>query len=402
MLKDLLELRTKDREFHGLEREFYNYQAQMLFDYEKTKDLHHIRYKGDARENILRDFLCKNGILPKKYYIPDTSTRVVSSHGFSTEEIDILLIDKNEAMTLMDRHNSIATYPIECCYGIIQVKSKLTSAELKKAFDNISSFKRLKKLNDKPRFNSLISDYGFGIIFAYDSALKWEAIVKQLEKLSSKNKPDILPNAIFILNKGFFIWGDEKNASCLNEFINLFDQIKVYGFPDRNNQCLYNFYSILITLLRKCVIDDIPIDAYYRLPLTAGPIPYSFVYEYISDSGICENHGHFSRKISEENIIKVLDYCKSNTPLNNTEFMQLVWGIHEVKNIKNSEVKIWVYNPDKLPFSDILCSEIEKDGCRYRPITFDHILCERMNIAIPYCYSIKQGIINGCPLCEKT
>lgn len=395
-------LRTKDREFHGLEREFYYYQTQMLFDYDKTKDLHHIRYKGDARENILRDFLCKSGLLPKKYFIPETSTRVVSSHGFSTQEIDILLIEKNEAMTLMDRYNSIATYPIECCYGIIQIKSQLNRNELNEAFDNISSFKRLKKLNDKPFFNSSVSDHGFGIIFAYDSDLKWGAIVNQLEKLSSKNKSEVLPNAIFILNKGFFIWGDEKKASCLNELINLFDEIKVYGFPDRNNQCLYHFYSILITLLRKCIIENTPIDAYYRLPLTAGSISYNFVYEFMSDSGVCENHGNFSRKISEENIIKVLDYCKSNAPLSNTEFFQFVYGVQEAKDIKNSETKIWVYNPNELPFSDILCSEIEKFGCRYRSITFDHILCEKMNIAIPYYYSIKQGIINGCPQCEKS
>lgn len=50
-------LRSKDREFHGLEREFLQLQDQMIFDYHRSKDIKHPRDVGTAREEILRRFL---------------------------------------------------------------------------------------------------------------------------------------------------------------------------------------------------------------------------------------------------------------------------------------------------------------------------------------------------------
>jgi hypothetical protein len=41
----LLAVRTKDREFHGLEREFLYAQAQMLLDYKKSKEMLETREK---------------------------------------------------------------------------------------------------------------------------------------------------------------------------------------------------------------------------------------------------------------------------------------------------------------------------------------------------------------------
>jgi hypothetical protein len=58
-------LRTKDREFHGLEREFRYYQEQMIADYDRSKDIKHPRDVGDAREEILRKFLTGSGLVPR-------------------------------------------------------------------------------------------------------------------------------------------------------------------------------------------------------------------------------------------------------------------------------------------------------------------------------------------------
>ncbi len=52
--KRAIALRSLDREFHGLEREFRDHQAQMLIDYERTKDLKHPRDLGDTRECVFR------------------------------------------------------------------------------------------------------------------------------------------------------------------------------------------------------------------------------------------------------------------------------------------------------------------------------------------------------------
>ncbi|MCP9338169.1 hypothetical protein [Stutzerimonas xanthomarina] len=47
-------LRSKDKEFYGLEREFINLQNKMLRDYEISKDIKHPRDVGTVREVLLR------------------------------------------------------------------------------------------------------------------------------------------------------------------------------------------------------------------------------------------------------------------------------------------------------------------------------------------------------------
>lgn len=87
MAEETIKLRSKDREFHGLEREFRYCQAQMTVDYELSRDLKHPRDVGNARENILRGFLQRSGYLPKKYAISEISARIVSPSGISAMKL---------------------------------------------------------------------------------------------------------------------------------------------------------------------------------------------------------------------------------------------------------------------------------------------------------------------------
>jgi len=123
--KRAIALRSKDREFHGLEREFRGYQAQMTLDYELTKDVKHPRDLGDTRETILRKFLASSGCLPSRYGVSDRSVRVASTTGHMSREIDIALFDAAEAISLMNRQDVYQVLPVENVFGIIQVKSRL-------------------------------------------------------------------------------------------------------------------------------------------------------------------------------------------------------------------------------------------------------------------------------------
>src|SRR3954470_11432649 len=84
-VRDLAEraiaLRSKDRDFHGLEREFLYHQVQMLQKYRQARDINHPRDRGNARERILSIFLQTSGYLPKRYAVSDRSVRVVSTTG---------------------------------------------------------------------------------------------------------------------------------------------------------------------------------------------------------------------------------------------------------------------------------------------------------------------------------
>ena len=119
--KRAIDLRSKDREFHGLEREFRYYQEQMIAEYERSKDIKHPRDVGDAREQILRNFLTENGLVPRRYGVSDAKTRVSSPTGHISAEMDIVLFDPDNAISLMRREGGYQVLPIESVYGVIQV-----------------------------------------------------------------------------------------------------------------------------------------------------------------------------------------------------------------------------------------------------------------------------------------
>src|SRR5258708_29064083 len=227
-----LAVRNKDREFHGLEREFLYAQAQMLVDYEKSKDIKHPRDVGNAREAILGRFLESSGYLPKKYSVSNTSVRVASTDGFISKEIDILIFDSQPSIVLMQREDAYQVYPIESSYAAIQVKSKLTKKELGNAFDNIASFKKLKRVGAQHTWN----ERGFGIIFAYDSDMEWMDLIEVIKDLASSSSRSVLPNMVVVLNKGYFTFREDNATKLRNVEIETIQDLQIMGNPDRQNR----------------------------------------------------------------------------------------------------------------------------------------------------------------------
>ena len=117
--KRAIDLRSKDREFHGLEREFRYHQTQMIADYERSKDIKHPRDVGDAREEILREFLTGSGHFPSRYGVSKNKARVASTTGHISAEIDILFYDLHDSISLMRREGGYEVFPIESVYGVI-------------------------------------------------------------------------------------------------------------------------------------------------------------------------------------------------------------------------------------------------------------------------------------------
>ncbi|HDD8847130.1 TPA: hypothetical protein PBP19_004532, partial [Escherichia coli] len=189
-------LRSKDKEFYGLEREFIHLQRKMLQDFEISKDIKHPRDVGTVREELLRCFFNENKLLPQSYAISKSSVRVASTSGHLSNEIDILFYDAFNSFSLMQRQEIFEVLPVEYCYGVIQVKSKLTKKELKSAFENIRSFKKLKKhgINQNIFIHSeeRIQTNGFGIIFAYDTDMDWMDIVQEIKTHSQNFEKNVL------------------------------------------------------------------------------------------------------------------------------------------------------------------------------------------------------------------
>jgi hypothetical protein len=384
--KQLLQLRNRDREFHGLEREFLYAQADMLQQYEKSKDIRHPRDVGNTREAILSGFLETSGYLPAQYAVSNTSVRVASTQGFLSREIDILLFDRSSSIVLMKREEEYLVYPAESAYGAIQVKSRLTKPELAKAFENIASYKRLRKVGTlRPK-----NQRGFGIIFAYDTDMELPKLRDEIKRLAALRSKELLPNLIVVLGKMLYYFTDGNVGKLQNADIEAIQDLAVAGNPDGQHS-LYGFYSTLMELLRSGEASPVPIGEYYKLPSTAGKYSYDFVYGMVAEMGNCPTHGSFLRKLNEEGLEKVLRYCRSAKPMMYSEALAEAYGPAWAGTPEMLTRLLWVYNPEQRPLPEILVIDIS--------LAFDEIIVEGTPILIPYYYSIKEGIISGCGSC---
>lgn len=402
-IRTAIELRSKDREFHGLNREFLYQQGLLIADYERSRDIKHPRDLGNVREQILRRFLSSSGYLPGRYAVSTTSVRVASPTGHISNEIDIAFYSAADSVTLMKREDVYEVYPIENIYGVIQVKSNLTKKELASAFANISSFKKLEKYNHPRTVAALAnpshSAKGFGIIFAFDSTMKWIDIVKTIESLSAKYPSTEWPNAIVILTRGSFSFGTKERGGYQNEFIESIDHLQMHGHPDREGRCLYDFHVMLLNLLKLTAAGPAKLYDYYELPLVSGVQSYSFKLGAFAEVGSCETHGQFTRKISPEKLAEIVKWCRTQSPINPVAAINKAYGRDDaaISNI-DQYAGVWLYNPEGLPLDKIL---IMPEGIKqFRGLAFDAILTDGREIYVPYYYSIKEQLVDLCPKCN--
>ncbi|HHU8169208.1 DUF6602 domain-containing protein [Escherichia coli] len=404
-------LRSQDKEFHGLEREFMYLQNKMLKDFEISKDIKHPRDVGTVREELLRAFFIDNKLLPLSYAISKSSVRVASTTGHISNEIDILFYDALNAFTLMQRQDIYEVLPVEYCYGAIQVKSKLTKKELGSAFKNIASFKKLKRIVSNQGIivhsGTKIQKDGFGVIFAYDTDMEWSDIVSELEKHAQSYDKSLLPNAVFILSKGFFLYGDERFGSVYNSDMKNFGDIVVYGNPDYQGCCLYQLYDIVFNLLNSTKTKNVLPNQYFRLPLTAGDYSYEYNLGYFAEYGHCEAHGDFARTYTPEKLERLISWCQTAELINWVKATDIAYGNagDNYEAYERHSGDVIIYNPEHLPLGDILVSDrkiiVEGKEMLTKALAYDAIKCGGMNILIPYYYQITEDLVQSCPKCKK-
>lgn len=402
--KRAITLRSKDREFHGLNREFHYAQAQITNDYLESKDVKHPRDAGAVREDILRKFLKDGGFLPARYGISSNSFRAASTTGHLSQEIDIALYDPIDSISLMKRKDIYEVLPIESVFGAIQVKSRLSRAELGKALDNIASIKHLDPLN----FSTIAFSgrppalRAFGLIFAYETEMAWLDVVAELQAFADKNPQKHWPNALFILNVGMFVIGEKHEGHFHNIDLENVKNPVVHGRPDQGD-LLFNFQSILLSLLRATRASIPPFDNYFQLPLIAGDGSYSFAMGSFAEIGKCSVHGDFARKIPTEKLDKLIAACEAEPPINwvRANDLGLGKGGDDDAAYERQPGDVRIYNPNKLPFPDILMRQSEYHGRKISSISYDIIQVKGMSIMLPYLYSDTEQIITGCPKCSN-
>lgn len=396
---EAIAVRTKEMEFHGLEEEFRSLQRALQESYERSKAIKHPRDKGDQREEILRHFFASNGLLPKSIHVPSTSTRMVSPSGHISPELDILFTNANDSIVLKRFQNTLEYYPVESVLGTIQVKSKLTKRELLSGLKHIQHFKSIGPTRPiKRQLGGFTMEAGlyrrFGILFAYERALRWEQTTDLIQEHMTECPSGLLPNMVVVLDAGSFFIGNSKCYAWDQKLLEDLSDPIVHGVPDDTGHCLQHFYSILISLLRKADTGTPNTDDYLRMPMVVGEHSVEFAFGVVSEFADCPRHGRYLKKFTLEQVNRILDATRECEPINWLKALDLAAGKPgtDIETYERQPNEVTIYDPDALGYEKLLLSD---EGF----ITYEQVVIDGRQYWLPWHYIAAHALIEPCPSC---
>jgi hypothetical protein len=393
------ELKERETGFSGISYQIAKIEENMINDFYRSASIKHPGDKGTSRENLLKNFLIDYDYLPKKYGVSKGSSHVISSSGHKSAQVDLLIYDNMNCPKLLTL-DDIQFYPVESVYGIIEVKSNLDSKKtLFDALEKIASFKKIPfEKSSVTNFGGFkiqtSASHGFGIIFAFDASLKWKTIFEYVEEYQQKTSISEWPNLLCILNQGMIMQLNDNRSVITSNDIERSKEIRLLGAPAGYGNLL-NFYLILMDLLSNAILPKVNISEYVSLDNPTRDTKYRFTYGAVGEMGNCKIHGDYLKKISDENIEKILITCKDVEPINWIQAHDIAYGRElDEERYKKQPHKVKIYNPDQLLLSDILIFK-ESQG-----LSYENIIINEYNYWIPYYYIIKENLISYCPECK--
>lgn len=172
---------------------FQDKAEELLSNYKVSSGQNASRNLGDNRENFVNNFL-KNS-LPAKLIV--RSGEIWDSLGFKTGQIDTLIIrDDAPSLDFGDKNSYLA----EGVFGVIEVKSNLTSEKLEEAAGNLEKVKKLCVSEPTVTMGGCNLKRPLRIVFAYEGAT-WETLLKKLEEDKYRDLFDL----VCILSRGVFV-----------------------------------------------------------------------------------------------------------------------------------------------------------------------------------------------------
>lgn len=152
---------------------------------EDAREFVHLSLRGRAREIFLRDLL-------RPFLNPNLNTCtgvVVDSEGRQSNQIDIIIYDKSLLPPILLTAEE-GIIPCESTLATIEIKSKLTSIELKQSVINARSVKALHPQFYEPNPTTETKSSILCCVFAYKSARKPENEPKTLRRYARAENRD--------------------------------------------------------------------------------------------------------------------------------------------------------------------------------------------------------------------
>ena len=181
-----------------LNKVFDGIGKQMLLDFEQIQSqVNHSGERGSEREASLKAFL--STYLPSKYGV--SNGEIVDENSQTSKQCDLIIYDYLNCPLLL-AGKEYRVFPVEPVLAVIEVKSVLSTEELRDAAEKIKSVKNLN------RENGAIA----GIVFAYSSTWKKDqigSIAKHLKEINKSLEPHQVIDLLCVLDSGVINIVDE-------------------------------------------------------------------------------------------------------------------------------------------------------------------------------------------------
>lgn len=349
-------------------KRFLQISKKMNADFESSKDVRHNLGKGVNRENILKNYL--SDILPEKFSLG--KGEIFNSLGDHSPESDIVIFDKTVCPKLLYDEDH-ALFPAEVVYGVLQVKSSLTSKDLEDAYKNIVKIKKIfghqgnfQYTNGVGMYVGMSSPKPLGIIVAFEEKRSNEAVVEQLKTLDNELEDlNMRPDFVVILNDCII-----GTTQALRHEFNVLKLPKnkddFYAVSKSKDHTLLKMYMRMLAELTQIVLEPFKFDKYLKMPLNIGHHKVHGFHTFMKS----KEDGHFRCQLNASAIQKILNHCSNLQPKKQSQIFKDWLGQIPVGYSQDSDYEVLEYNPNNLPYLDISQIIIGEDG---RPTTKNDI-----------------------------
>jgi hypothetical protein len=324
---------------------FKEISEQLLSEFRKTGQIKHSGGRGGLREVSFAKFLEDH--LPKLYAIG--RGEIITPENRISGELDVVIYDSFRCPALM-RSDSHSVFPIESVYGAISVKSHLTSAKLKEAYQNIGSLKEilLKRpivYKDNFGFQATIqAPFPVTGVIAYDAKRSIEAIHKQIRALDDELADiELRPDFVAVVGKGI-----------IDPLHPLRGQGNVYAFPKAKSDLatlrktgrytLLRLYIEIVRELNNLILGPLDLRAYDNMPRLVGKYRvWQRSDRFIATAGRLES----VLLINEAGVEEIV---RNSKPIKLSDLYLHQFGtVPEDAKGEDLDYTIYEYNPQNLP-----------------------------------------------------
>lgn len=330
-----------------IQKVFRRISKKLYNDFEISAQINHNGNIGDYRENALTKFL-EEGRLPIRYGVG--SGEIVGHISNVSKQSDLIIFDQlNNIPLLYD--SKVQVYPIDCIYGIVEVKSQLSKQKLIEGLENIKSVKQLAP-NDTVRKDFMFMSQAykrpkpFGFIFAYSlSNNSLSSLVENLKEWEKENDSDYWPNLIVVLGEGI-IYHTKKETFTKTIASGAIMKDCYPSSLNHKDDSFFYFYSYLLDLCNSIELPNVQLSKFLNLPVQQG----KYVVKNNDRIVKADPNDKNVYRLKESFIDNVVKWCKAKGTITKRElylrqFGQLPQGIEKVDNL---DKKVYFYNPDNL------------------------------------------------------